>query len=100
MRFWRPISSRNRSVTVFYLWRGSRSGILRSEIREGLWTADRLFDGDPGAESSIRDQIDAWSLSLIKRQGVSQSVVGAELFRKGPNLAFLECRFLGGQLAL
>ena len=34
----------------------------------------------------IRDQIDAWSLSLIKRQGVPQSVVGAELLRKGLNL--------------
>ena len=62
------------------LERFERQGILRSEIREGLWTtADTLFSGDPAAESFIRDQIDAWSLSLIKRQGVPQSVVGAEL---------------------
>ena len=69
------------------LERFERQGILRSEIREGLWTtADRLFSGDPAAESFIRDQIDAWSLSLIKRRGVPQSVVGAELLRKGLNL--------------
>ena len=69
------------------LERFERQGILRSEIREGLWTtANRFFSGDPAAENFIRDQIDAWSLSLIKRQGVPQSVVGAELLRKGLNL--------------
>ena len=63
-----------------------RQGILRSEIREGLWiTANRLFS-DPGTEMAIRDQIAAWSLSLIKRQGVAQNVVGAELLRGGLRL--------------
>ena len=63
-----------------------RQGILRSEIREGLWmTANRLFS-DPRAEVSIRDQIGAWSLSLIKRQEVPQNVVGAELLREGLRL--------------
>ena len=63
-----------------------RQGILRSEIRESLWmTANGLF-GDPHAEISIRHQIGAWSLSLIKRGEVPQNVVGAELLREGLRL--------------
>ena len=48
-------------------------------------TANGLF-GDPHAEISIRHQIGAWSLSLIKRQEVPQNVVGAELLREGLRL--------------
>src|SRR5215213_2966983 len=63
-----------------------RQGILRSEIREGLWMmASNLFS-DPCAEVSIRNQIGAWSQSLIKRGEVPQNVLGTELLREGLRL--------------